>query len=147
METPALGQKGPPVPLSGEPVRDDQDTVGSHPPKIQKDTETQANTTSPGEKKTGSQIVTEERQGVPEIAGKPKNIPTESPTTPSSLKVSGIVWSEDPSNRLAVINGISVTEGAFIEGIKVVEIYATRVRFLYNDQPFEVPLGTTKVMK
>jgi hypothetical protein len=38
---------------------------------------------------------------------------------------------------------MTITEGSIIEGAKVVEILPTRVRFLQNNQPFEIPLGVT----
>jgi type II secretory pathway component PulC len=54
--------------------------------------------------------------------------------------LSGIVWSEDPSKRLAVINGMVTTEGYVFEGVKVVEIHPDHVLLLLNDQPFELSL-------
>jgi hypothetical protein len=57
---------------------------------------------------------------------------------PPPLKISGIVWNEDPSLRRAVINGSLLTEGSLIEGVKVVEIFATKVRFLHQGRYFEI---------
>ncbi|MGA2959668.1 MAG: general secretion pathway protein GspB [Thermodesulfobacteriota bacterium] len=54
------------------------------------------------------------------------------------LKISGIVWHEEPSERRAVINGSFTKEGSVIEGVKVVEIFPTRVRFSHNGRTFEI---------
>jgi hypothetical protein len=40
--------------------------------------------------------------------------------------------------RRAVINGNFATEGSTVEGVKVLEILPTRVRFSHNDQAFEI---------
>jgi type II secretory pathway component PulC len=56
---------------------------------------------------------------------------------PPPLKISGIVWNEEPSSRRAVINGTLLSEGSAIEGVKVVEIFPTKVRFLYQGAYFE----------
>jgi type II secretory pathway component PulC len=55
--------------------------------------------------------------------------------------LSGIVWSEDPSKRLAVINGMVTTEGYVFEGVKVVEIHPDHVLLMLNDQPFKLSLN------
>ena len=62
----------------------------------------------------------------------------ESSSTPPTLKITGIVWHEEPSMRRAVINGSFVNEGSTVEGVKVVEILPTKVRFLFKGQPFEI---------
>jgi hypothetical protein len=54
------------------------------------------------------------------------------------LKISGIVWHEQPAQRRAVINGTFAAEGSQIEGVKIVEILPTRVRFSYKNQVFEL---------
>jgi type II secretory pathway component PulC len=71
----------------------------------------------------------------------------ESEGPPPALRVSGIVWSEDSSQRVAVINGMPLSEGDSIEGVKVVQILPTRVRFLQNESPFEILLGSAAVVK
>jgi predicted nuclease with RNAse H fold len=57
------------------------------------------------------------------------------------LKLSAIVWYEHPSERFAMINGMKANEGSVIEGVKVVEIHPTSVRFLYNGQHFEISMS------
>ena len=67
--------------------------------------------------------------------------PNGSATTPPLLKLSAIVWYEQPSERFAMINGMKANEGSVIEGVKVVEIHPTSVRFLYNGQHFEISMS------
>jgi type II secretory pathway component PulC len=54
------------------------------------------------------------------------------------LKISGIVWHEEPAKRRAVVNGSFTSEGSVIEGVKIVEIFPTKVRFLHQGRYFEV---------
>ena len=71
----------------------------------------------------------------PQAAAQPTNtLPGGQPR----LKISGIIWHEQPAMRRAVINGSFATEGSQIQGVKVVEILPTRVRFSYKDQVFEL---------
>jgi type II secretory pathway component PulC len=87
------------------------------------------------------EVIPKEPPVVPADIRKPsEQTPSRSAVTPASLKLSGIVWSEDPSKRLAVINGMVTTEGYAFEGVKVVEIYPDHVLLLLNDQPFELSL-------
>ena len=62
----------------------------------------------------------------------------EGSSSPPPLKITGIVWNEDPASRRAVINGAFLKEGSVIEGVKVVEILPTQVRFQYKDQTFQI---------
>jgi general secretion pathway protein B len=57
-----------------------------------------------------------------------------------SLNISAIVWYEEPSKRFAMINGVIVTEGAVVEGMKVETIYPDRVRFLHRSQHLDIPI-------
>jgi general secretion pathway protein B len=66
-----------------------------------------------------------------------------------SLKVTGIGWRKDSAERLAIVNGRPVSEGAIIDGAKVEEIFPDRVRFSVNGKtvvvPFDdLPGGTPK---
>jgi hypothetical protein len=91
---------------------------------------------------TSPEVISKEPPVVPGDIRKPsEQTPRKSAVTPASLKLSGIVWSEDPSKRLAVINGLVTTEGYVFEGVKVVEIYPDHVLLLLNDQPFELSLN------
>jgi general secretion pathway protein B len=104
-----------PAPLSHESARDARDGISRVPPKIQ----------TPAESKTS------------ETAEHPVNGST---TTPPSLKLSAIVWYEEPSKRFVMVNGMIVNEGAVIEGVKVEQIYPNRVRFSHNGRPFEISI-------
>ncbi|MGQ9647746.1 MAG: general secretion pathway protein GspB [Thermodesulfobacteriota bacterium] len=96
----------------------------------------------PSEAKRDSGIISKEAPSVPEEIRKSISEPTKKPApSPSSLRLSGIVWSEDPTKRLAVINGVVTMEGYSFEGVKVVEIHPDRVVLLLNDQPFELSLN------
>ena len=57
---------------------------------------------------------------------------------PASLSLTSIVWHEDASKRIAVINGAIAHEGSTVEGVKVEAIYPDRVRLSREDQLFEI---------
>jgi hypothetical protein len=58
-----------------------------------------------------------------------------------TLKVSGIAWQKDGSDRLAVVNGMPVTEGMNIDGARVEEIFQDKVRFSFEKRAFDVVVG------
>ncbi len=64
------------------------------------------------------------------------------PAKPSrpTLSVGGIAWQQNNSLRLAVVNGMSVSEGAIVEGARVEEILPDRIRFSFRNEHFDVPL-------
>lgn len=133
----------PPVPSqpvapaipSREPVPDARDEASRVPPKIENHTESKNSAPPLDEKKA------READVAPGATQKPaERTPTKSILTPQSLRISGIVWHENPSERLVVINGMILREGSDIEGAKVVEIYPTHVRFMHKDQPFEISI-------
>ncbi len=142
---PAVTPVAPPE--SPEPPRISQDQTMRVAPRINGNTGNKIPSVFPDEKKTSKNLISEEAKVAPaETVSLPEQIPYipyRSPTTPLSLRISGIIWSEEPSNRIAVINGASFTEGSIIEGVKVVEIHRNRVRFLRNSRIFEVPLGVS----
>lgn len=63
-----------------------------------------------------------------------------SATTLPSLKLSAIVWYEEPAKRFVMVNGVIANEGSVVEGVKVEEIYPDRVRFSHNGTPFEISI-------
>jgi len=141
---PAQSRQVAPAPLSRELVRDGQHEASRVPPEIQTPAERQ----SPAESRTPATSLggkkTIEMDVAPANMGKTaEQSAKKSATTPASLRVSGIVWREEPSERLAVINGMILREGGEIEGAKVEEIHPTRVRFSHNDRPFEISLGSS----
>ncbi len=94
------------------------------------------------EKKERPTVFPEKQEVIPKSVPEkdPQTQVTGSPITPSSLKISAIVWYEAPSMRFAIINGLKATEGSFIEGVKVVEIKPTSVRLFYNETLFELSI-------
>ena len=57
------------------------------------------------------------------------------------LTVSGIAFRAQRAERLAVVNDLPVMEGTVVEGARVEEILADRVRFSSAGRSFEVELG------
>lgn len=139
------GDASPSAPArSREPIRGDRGETVRAVPKIESDAEGKPSTVIPGEKKTSDNLISEETKVAPAKTMKlPEQTPGRSTKAPSSLRISGIIWSEEPSKRIAVINGMSLTEGSDIDGIKVVEILPARVRFFHNNLSFEIPLGVS----
>jgi len=58
-----------------------------------------------------------------------------------ALKVNGIAFQDESSDRVAIVNGISVSSGSMIEGAKVEDIQKDRVMFSYGGEKFDVALG------
>ena len=50
-----------------------------------------------------------------DAAAGPPGVPAKRP----ALSLEGIVWSDDPKERMAVINGKMVREGDFILGVRI----------------------------
>ena len=144
---PASSQPVTPAPVSRESVQEVRDEINRKSPKPPTPAEgkitveSRPDATSVGEKKAIPNIIREETE-VPSSSIKkiPEQTTSGSPTTPPSLKLSAIVWYEDHSMRFIMVNGIKASEGSFIEGVKVVEINPTSVRFLYNDRYFEISM-------
>lgn len=129
-------------PLSREALHDAQNEMGRVPEKIETPAGSKPTEISSGEKKREQNIISEEAKFAPGITKKPDEpSAVESATTPPSLKISAIVWYEDPSKRFAMINGTISTEGSLVDGVKVVEIHPTGVRFFRNGQYFEIPIS------
>jgi general secretion pathway protein B len=139
---PAQSQQAIPAPLSREPIRDVRDETSGALPKIETPARSKSIETSSTEKKTERNVIPEEAKVAPENTKKPmEHTPGVTIATPPSLKISAIVWYEDPSKRFAMINGTISTEGSLVDGVKVVEIHPTSVRFLHDGQYFEIPIS------
>jgi general secretion pathway protein B len=139
---PAQSEQATSAPVSREPVRDVQDETSRLLPKIETPAKSKPSETSSTGQKAERNVIPEEAKVAPENAKKPvEHIPASSVAIPPSLKISAIVWYEDPSKRFAMINGTISTEGSFVDGVKVVEIHPTSVRFLHNGQYFEIPIS------
>ncbi len=143
---PAPGQQVAPVPLSDEPVRHAGDEISPAPRKIQSPVKSKKPPASLGksvsdEKKRGQNVSVKEADVATEKAKLPAEYQPSASATPAPLlNISAIVWYEERSKRFAMINGLIATEGSFVEGMKVEEIYPNRVRFLHNGQPLEISI-------
>jgi type II secretory pathway component PulC len=112
------------------------------PAKIQGSRESKESAIPSSGKKAGRDIFHKEPNLVPEMTKKSAEPATRVSVAPQpSLKLSGIIWQEEPGERRAMISGRIATEGSIIEGVKVVEILPTRVRFSHNGKYFEISLG------
>ena len=116
------------------------------PLKIQSPAEVRAESKDPAtvqdEKKASQKAISEEAKAAPGNAKKAAEpTPKETSSSPPSLKLSGILWHEEPSERRAMINGMILSEGSVIEGMKVLEIQPTRVRLSHNGRPFEISIN------
>jgi hypothetical protein len=139
-------QEVAPPPASREPVREARDEISRVPLKIQTPAESRAESKDPAtvqvEKKASQKVVPEEARVAPDNTKRTaEHPPKESAPTPPSLKLSGILWHEEPSERRAMINGMIISEGSVIEGVKVLEIHPTRVRLSHNGRPFEISIN------
>ena len=78
-----------------------------------------------------------------EVASTPESKPVSIPTAPIRpiLTVNGIAFQDGGSDNLAVINGITVTGGTMIEGVKVEDIQKDRVQFSQGGEKFEIILN------
>lgn len=58
-----------------------------------------------------------------------------------TLRVNGIAFEDGGAEGVAIVNGVQVASGGVIEGVKVEEIHKNRVKFSFNGEKFEIPLG------
>lgn len=61
--------------------------------------------------------------------------------TVPALRVNGIAFQNRGAESVAIVNGVTVTKGAIIEGATVDDVRNDRVLFRYNGEPFEILLG------
>jgi len=136
---PAPRQQVAPLPPPGEPARDARSEPIQTPAKVSDLAGGRTPAASQEERKPSPNSVPKEAEVSRGDARKP-GVPAvdESPSTPPPLKITGIVWNEEPSKRRAIINGAFLKEGSMIEGVKVEEILPTQVRFLYKGQAFQI---------
>ncbi len=57
------------------------------------------------------------------------------------LKISVIIWDDEPANRRAVVNGTLVGESDRIEDMKVVQIHPTRIKLSRKGRSFEASIN------
>jgi hypothetical protein len=137
-------EKSPPPPpdsLPRQTVREAQSGKTQDPARRETQAGPQAPTPAAGETMADRKATAEKVDRSPGIARIPAGAAVNGPSSsPPRLKISGIVWHDDPAKRRAVINGTFTSEGSTIEGLKVVEILPTRVRFLHPGRPFEMSI-------
>lgn len=129
----ASNQQVAPAPVSPEPVREVRGEMNRMPPETRTPAETKKPEPTANQEETGQDIGSEVKPSTPQT-------PTGSATDPASLRLSAIVWHEDRSKRIAVINGSITTEGSVMQGVKVEEIYADHVRLSQDGRLFELSL-------
>ena len=111
------------------------------PPKLQNPPESSGSTLSPGKQKEGQNLMPKDAEIAPGYTQQPSGpLPNKLAAAPPSLRLTAISWNEEPSKRFAFVNGIMTYEGGVIEGVKIVEIYPNRVRFLHNERYFEISI-------
>jgi general secretion pathway protein B len=126
-------------PPSQDPIRGLQSGAKPEVSKIPAGTGSRLPVISPGHKDATPKGTSREVKPAPGTAPKPAaQVSGSFAVNPPALKISGIVWNEEPSKRRAVINGSFTTEGSMIEGAKVVEIFPTKVLFLHQGRYFEI---------
>jgi general secretion pathway protein B len=146
MSPPVANQEVVSVTLPSETAGGARDEIIPVPPKIQTPVKSKKPVAplaeSKGDETKMKQNVTvKELDVAPEKAKiSPEPVAREPATAFPSLNISAIVWYEEPSKRFAMINGLIVTEGAAVEGMKVETIYPDRVRFLHRNQHLEIPI-------
>ncbi len=134
LNLPAAKEQATSAPVSPEPVRDVRGEVNRVIPKIQSPAESKKTEPSPSveEEEIDEEADLEEEPPPPTVA---------KPTKPASLRLSAIVWHDDPSKRIAVINGVLANEGsAVVQGVKVEQIFTDRVRVSQDGRVFDLPL-------
>ncbi len=134
LSPPAPRQETAPSPGSPEPARAVRSEIDRAVPKIQ---------SPPTTKKVESSAASEEEEieEEPDLEEEPPPPTLAKPANPASLKLSAIVWHDDPSKRIAVINGILANEGSLVlPGIKVEQIFTDRVRLSQEGRVFDLPL-------
>jgi hypothetical protein len=138
---PAVPAKVVPPPPMVPPAA--QSEASPAPAKVQKPVEKETSPTAVPA--SPAPPTTPAAPGVASGAAKPVPQPSPPPagsvTTPSSFKITVIVWDEDPSKRWAMINGMKTAQGSVIEGVKVEEITLTGVRLFHNGRYFDVPMN------
>ncbi len=58
-----------------------------------------------------------------------------------ALRVNGIAFQDKSADSVAMVNGVAVTNGSIIEGVKIEEINKNKVIFSFNGEKFDIQLG------
>ena len=59
---------------------------------------------------------------------------------PADIKLSGIAWQDEKSERRAVVNGFLLKEGSLVAGAKISDIQVNKVIFSSPTGVFEIKL-------
>jgi len=89
--------------------------------------------------KTGAKPAGHEPPAKVVVAPAPSVTPAKAPIP--ALKVSGIAYQGEGADSVAMVNGVPLSRGEVISGVKVEEIHQNTVRFSYNGEKFDIPLG------
>ena len=76
--------------------------------------------------------------GREENATKASPRPMESKASRPAVKISAIIWQEEPSERKAMINGRVARQGDLVDGMKVLEIQPSHVKISFEGKPLTV---------
>lgn len=142
----ASAQKVTPALPPPESSRDNRSKISRVPQEIRTPAYSKTPAISPSEKETSRNVISEKASVAPRTAEEliektptpPQAIPERPADALPALKISAIIWYEDPSSRFAMINDTMTHEGSLIETVKVEEIHPNRVRFSHKGRYFEI---------
>jgi general secretion pathway protein B len=128
-----------PAPLPGKPVSESAVRSVSNPEPLvlRRDPVPQAEpvmtptANPPRQRRQPKAVAVERYDEAPQVTG----------SSAGSLKVSGIAWQDERTDRRAVVNGVLAVEGELIEGARIVTIYQDRVRFSRDGRTFDVAIS------
>ena len=159
IKTPPVPARGPSAPMAES--RDALRRIGNQSDRVVPKTMRTVKSPVPG--KSPSAGIRSARP-LPEAAWESPSLPSDAPSPPKAqesaakagplmkpalgrsllaLTVTGIAWQKDSTDRIAIVNGTSVSEGVMVEGARVEEIFQDRVRFSFDKQTFDISLGRT----
>lgn len=119
--------------------RDARDETGGAPPQPTKQAAS-SKTSSPVEKGTARPESSKEAKAYQKAADKTAEPARRETAAAPPLKLSGILWYDNPLQRRAVINGMALPEGSVIEGVRVLEIHPARVRLSHNGRSYDIAM-------
>jgi hypothetical protein len=122
---PAPRQQAKPAPPPPEPGPETREETSRIP----------VETPSPADNRMTTTVAPTEKETSP---APPRPTPERSAAAQPSLKISAIIWYDDPARRFAMINDTMTREGSIIEGVTVEEIHPNRVRFSHHGRQFEI---------
>ncbi len=158
---PALKGAADPVPAPARETAAVEPSTPAAPPAATAEPAPEAKTApSPREavkveEKAGPSVESVQKAAVPQTVPKPAPIPIDDtrkvvsppkkkPVKPfvrrPNLRLEGIIWSDSPKSRFAVINGKIVRQGGTVEGVRVTRIAVDHVRVQSRDGAWKTRL-------